>query len=340
MTKRIGLKEKQPLWEFLHKRLEEINHGESDVQLKADLPKKWEKHGDLILLPQNCFTLPEWNTTDQESLWQAVAEYFKVKKVAKKSAITDDGFRTPQVTLLKGSDSWVCHIDNKIKYHYDITRCMFSAGNITEKMRMAKLSCQDEVIVDMFAGIGYFTLPLLVHAKARRVHACEWNKNAIVALKKNLHANKVSDKCTIHEGDNREVCPEGVADRVVMGLIPTPMQSLRAACKALKYDHGGVLHIHRNVESKVKNKDDRHTLLNPSPVPCNKTHVPAEWVVWAHDTVARVNEEMCNVYSKRGRVAHKISTIIVHMERVKSYAPHIDHMVLDVKVSIHDRTVI
>lgn len=44
-----------------------------------------------------------------------------------------------------------------------------------------------------------------MHAKASHVHACEWNPNAVEALKKNLEANGVSDRCTIHQGDNRQV---------------------------------------------------------------------------------------------------------------------------------------
>jgi tRNA wybutosine-synthesizing protein 3 len=39
---------------------------------------------------------------------------------------------------------------------------MFSWGNLSEKLRMGNLECKDEVIVDLFAGIGYFTLPFLV----------------------------------------------------------------------------------------------------------------------------------------------------------------------------------
>ena len=58
------------------------------------------------------------------------------------------------------------------------------------------------------SGIGYFTLPYLVHAGASHVHAYEWNPDAVEALQKNLEANEVSDRCTIHRGDNREVtCP-------------------------------------------------------------------------------------------------------------------------------------
>jgi len=54
-------------------------------------------------------------------------------------------------------------------------------------------------------GIGYFTIPLLVHAKAKHVHACDWNPDAVQALKENLKINKVSDRCAVYEGDNRKV---------------------------------------------------------------------------------------------------------------------------------------
>ena len=52
---------------------------------------------------------------------------------------------------------------------------MFSWGNITEKLRIAQFDCSGETIVDLFAGIGYFTLVYLVHANAKHVIACEWN---------------------------------------------------------------------------------------------------------------------------------------------------------------------
>lgn len=59
---------------------------------------------------------------------------------------------------------------------------MFSRGNLTERHRVAKFDCRNQVVVDMFAGIGYFTLPYLVHAKAKVVLAFEWNPDAIYCL--------------------------------------------------------------------------------------------------------------------------------------------------------------
>lgn len=54
-------------------------------------------------------------------------------------------------------------------------------------------------------GIGYFTLPYLVHAAATFAHACEWNDHAVEALRKNLVLNGVQDRCRIHHGDSRQV---------------------------------------------------------------------------------------------------------------------------------------
>ena len=82
---------------------------------------------------------------------------------------------------------------------------MFSRGNITEKLWIGSLDCSGETVVDLFAGIGYFTLPYLVHAGARVVHACEWNPDAVEALKRGLAENGVAERCTIHFGDCNEV---------------------------------------------------------------------------------------------------------------------------------------
>ena len=95
--------------------------------------------------------------------------FLQVPKVAVRSVVSDDDFRSPNCRLVFGQDAWVRHKDNGIWYHFDVTKCMFSFGNISEKIRISKLDCQNDVIVDLFAGIGYFTLQYLVHARAHKV---------------------------------------------------------------------------------------------------------------------------------------------------------------------------
>lgn len=175
-----------------------------DAFLQNDIPLHWEQHGDLILLPENSFALDKWALFGEE-LWKVVAESLGVTRLAKKSAINNDGFRTPKVSLLLGDNGWVTHIDNGIKYSFDVTKCMFSAGNITEKIRVGNFDCRGQSVVDLYAGIGYFVLPYLVHSKAAVVYACEWNENAIEALKRNLKLSGVDKQCVIYEGDNMKV---------------------------------------------------------------------------------------------------------------------------------------
>nr|CAB3267259.1 tRNA wybutosine-synthesizing protein 2 homolog [Phallusia mammillata] len=300
-------------------------------ELSSSLPKRWEKHGDMIMLPQACFNPELWNSLDQSKLWDLVADTLKVKRLARQTIITDDGYRTPKVVMLKGTSTTVTHIDNKIKYKFDVTKCMFSSGNITEKIRMSKLSCKDETIVDMFAGIGYFTLPLLVHGKAKYVYACEWNPNAAKALKENLIINKVSERCTVHQGDNREVCPTDIADRIILGLIPSAAASYKTACQALNQLEGGVMHIHGNVSSHANSvfptpKETLHISSNETT--CNKI-LKQQWMDWAIFTATQLLS-ILNICKDSG-FKSQWSINILHIERVKSYAPHIDHIVIDLR---------
>jgi tRNA wybutosine-synthesizing protein 3 len=63
-----------------------------------------------------------------------------------------------------GDNGWVRHREAGVTYVLDVTRCMFSSGNTSERARMGRLNCSGETIVDLFAGIGYFTIPLLARA--------------------------------------------------------------------------------------------------------------------------------------------------------------------------------
>ncbi|KAG8003905.1 tRNA wybutosine-synthesizing protein 2-like protein [Nibea albiflora] len=193
--KERGQKRGNKLEEILQELLESLGERWTE-ELRGDLPRSYQRHGDLVLLGDNCFSSPLWKKT--------VVKGLGAKRLAKMSRISPDGFRSPVVTMLLGEHSWVKHVDNKICYEFDVTKCMFSAGNITEKLRVAGFDCRGETVVDLYAGIGYFTLPYLVHAGAGHVHACEWNPDAVEALQKNLAANGVSDRCTVHQGDNRQ----------------------------------------------------------------------------------------------------------------------------------------
>ena len=275
--------------------------------LSKEIPESWEYYGDLLLLPGNAFLDEVW-TKFMSDILRLLCDLFKVARVARKRAVINDGFRSPKTDLLLGTNTWVCRKENGINYNFDITKSMFCAGNISEKIRISKFDCFGEVVVDLFAGIGYFTLPYLVHAKADHVFACEWNPVSVEALKYNLHQLNLEHKCTVLEGDNRVVCPKNVADRINLGLIPESGISWRTACEALK-DVGGILHVHGNVE-------------------CGKEDIKKEklqsWAISISETISTMLIE-----TKKRRY----SVDVLHVECVKSYAPRIYHAVADLQCS-------
>ncbi|XP_072519184.1 tRNA wybutosine-synthesizing protein 2 homolog [Salminus brasiliensis] len=130
-----------------------VNKGEKwRPELDDDLPRGWRRHGDLVLFGEGCFSQTIWREIGSE-LWVAVAHALGVKRLAQIKQISQDGFRTPVVTMLLGNSSYVMQVDNHIRYEFDVTKCMFSFGNITEKLRIASFNCTGETVVDLYAGM-------------------------------------------------------------------------------------------------------------------------------------------------------------------------------------------
>ncbi|NXJ91446.1 TYW2 protein, partial [Corythaixoides concolor] len=334
--------------------------GESwSEELEHDVPRAWQRHGDLLLLSEDSFRAASWEKLGA-ALWETVASALGARRLARRGRVLPDGMRTPSVTLLLGQDGWVEHVDNGIRYTFDVTKCMFSPGNITEKLRVASLPCSGEVLVDLYAGIGYFTLPYLVHAVAAFAHACEWNSHAVEALRRNLVLNGVQDRCRIHHGDSRQVSSADrpraprthmaspspplsfqlelwdVADRVNLGLIPSSEEGWPVACRVLKKGTGGVLHIHHNVETlpaeqrSLEEASSDRERQHQSPTEDSRKEMPAarvrpEWQRWAEATAARIRGLLAELHGQPWR------TSILHIEAVKSYAPHVHHLVLDLE---------
>ncbi|KDP20748.1 hypothetical protein JCGZ_21219 [Jatropha curcas] len=266
-------------------------------ELLDQLPTRWERLGDVVVLPATSFKDPSWDLIGDE-LWPTIAKLLSSNRLARKGRVAPTGTRDSTLEILVGDNGWVDHRENGIIYSFDAAKCMFSWGNLSEKLRMAHLDCEDEVVVDLFAGIGYFVLPFLVRARAKLVYACEWNPHAVEALKRNLEANSVSDRCVVLEGDNRIVAPRGVANRVCLGLLPSSEDSWVTAVRALR-SNGGMLHVHGNVKDSEEGS-------------------------WTEHVLKSINE----ISTSEG---HNWEVTIEHLERVKWYAPHIRHLVADVR---------
>ncbi|NPA86049.1 MAG: class I SAM-dependent methyltransferase family protein [bacterium] len=160
--------------------------------------------------------------------------------------------RKPRAEFLYGNEAKTVHEEAGVKYVVDPTKVMFSRLNKKERERMARTGNRHEIVVDMFAGIGYFSLPIAKNVK--RVYALDINPAAIEllieAMKLNSLLNIVPAVC-----DNRKILLENIADRIIMGYLFSTEQYLPAAARMAK--NTCIVHFHRifTVEEKGKIKD-------------------------------------------------------------------------------------
>ncbi len=182
----------------------------------------------------------------KELIGQTVMEYSpKIRSVLRRTAAISGPYRQPALELIAGSPKTETSFkENNVIFHLDPMKVMFSLGNKAERVRMSKVGANDFVI-DMFAGIGQFSLPMAVHAKPNRIDAIEWNPDAYHYLLKNIEGNKVSNILKPHFGDSKILVPQisqGKANRVIMGLIQGTTQYLKQGILCLR--PGGVMHLH------------------------------------------------------------------------------------------------
>ena len=105
---------------------------------------------------------------------------------------------------------------------------------------------EGETIIDMFAGVGPFSILIAKTHENVKVYAIDINPEAIALLKKNVRLNRVEGKVHPVLGDAKQIIKQklsGVADRVIMNLPEKAIEFVRAACEALKPE-GGVVHFY------------------------------------------------------------------------------------------------
>ena len=212
--------------------------------LKPALPRKWELFGVVLVL-----RLDRSLDKFEEPIAECYASVLRAKTVLRDVGGVSGEYRRPVLRKIMGTDSVTVHVENGIKFKFDVSEIMFSSGNIEERTRMAGIKCDGETVVDMFAGIGYFSLPLAVYQRPKNVVACELNPVAYSFLAGNIRLNGVYGIVEPVLGDNRDLHGSDFADRVIMGYVKTTHEFLPTALRVLK--SGGVIHYHETCPNEL-----------------------------------------------------------------------------------------
>lgn len=206
-------------------------------ELSGIVPEKWEYVGDIVIVRMDPRCEPY-----KGLIGRTYAEVLGAKTVCADVRGVSGEFRQPSMETIFGTETESVRLENGIRYGFDVTKVMFASGNTDERMRMRKLDCSGETVVDMFAGIGYFTLPLAKYSGARRVFACEKNPESYRFLCRNIVDNELEDKVIPILSDNRNLIGKAFADRILMGYVQTTSEFVPKALSMIR--PGGIIHYH------------------------------------------------------------------------------------------------
>ncbi|VVB87505.1 tRNA(Phe) (4-demethylwyosine(37)-C(7)) aminocarboxypropyltransferase [uncultured archaeon] len=209
------------------------------------IPSGWQILGDIIILSLK----KEIEHRKAEIGKGLLSLYPRCKTVLLDRGIAGR-MRQPEREIIAGKGTETVHKENGCLFKLDAMRIMYSRGNLAERRRMSELG-RGETLVDMFAGIGYFSIPMAVHSKPEKIFAIEINPVAFGYLKENIMLNGVGDIIEPVAGDCSIATPCGIAHRVIMGYLDAH-EYLEYGIRALL--PGGILHYHEAVPEVIERR--------------------------------------------------------------------------------------
>lgn len=204
-----------------------------------DIKKSFDIIGDVVILE-----IPEDFEDYKHVIGEAALKFTKRKAVYRKTSEIKGVIRTRELEHLAGEDnSETIHREFGSRFMLDVKKVYFSPRLATERRRISDQVQNNEIIIDMFAGIGPFPISIAREHNAK-IYAIDINPYAYKYIKKNIELNKLEGKIIPLLGDVGEVL-NGLnikADRIIMNLPGTAWTFLDTAIKNLK--PGGVLHYY------------------------------------------------------------------------------------------------
>ena len=218
-------------------------------KLSATLPSKeldkvynsFDVIGDIAIIKINAFQNAEAIAN------QIMACQKNIKTVLTPTTSITGVFRVRELKHLAGEIKKVtCHKESGCSFKVDVEKCYFSPRLSFEHSRIAQLVESGETVVNMFAGVGCFSIFIAKTASQTRVYSIDVNPAAIQCMEENVRINEVEESVFPMLGDAKDIINsklQAVADRVLMPLPEIALEYLPCALSALKQT-GGWIHYY------------------------------------------------------------------------------------------------
>ena len=217
--------------------------------------KSYDIVGDIAVI-----RVPEPLKERSKIIAEAVMQINKrIKAVWRHARPVSGDFRLRGLEFVLGErKTETLHKEHGCIFKVDLEKCYFSPRLSYERMRIARQVQPSEVVLNMFAGVGCYSIAIAKHSKPEKIFSIDINPVAIQYMQENIKLNKVEEKVVPVQGDAKKVIEErfqNVADRVLMPLPEKAYEYLDYALLALK-PTGGRIHYY----------DFEHTKKGENPI--------------------------------------------------------------------------
>ena len=236
---------------MLKKALENVLTPEESSQLIS----AFDQIGEIIIV-----RIPDSLLPKKKLIGETLLNEVKIaRSVFYQSSAVDGDFRTRDLEILAGEDKTETQYrEFGCKFTVDVKNAFFSPRLSTERERIADLIEDGETVVNMFAGVGMFSI---MAAKKKRctVYSIDINPTASKLCEKNISSNKLLGKVISINGEASDVIRrkqlENKSDRTLMLLPERSDEFLQSAVDATK--SGGVIHYYSHVHADKKSEAGR-----------------------------------------------------------------------------------
>jgi tRNA (guanine37-N1)-methyltransferase len=219
-----------------------------------DLYGAFDQIGDIIIL-----RIPDSLVSKKEIIGKVLLEKVKTaKSVFYQSSPVSGDFRIRKLELLAGEDKTETEYkEHGCRFIVDVEKAFFSPRLSTERDRIANLIQDGETVINMFGGVGMFSI-IAAKKKKCMVYNIDINPNASRLCEQNINLNKLVGKVESITGDATKIIEEkltGIGDRVLMLLPERSDEFLDLAIKAAKKN--GIIHYYCHIHGDKKNEVSR-----------------------------------------------------------------------------------
>jgi len=230
---------------MLKKALENILTDKESEQLVS----AFDQIGDIIIV-----RIPDSLIPKKKIIGDALLEQVKTaNSVFYQSSPVEGDFRTRNLELITGDEKTETEYkENGCRFLVDVEKAFFSPRLSTERERISNLVNDGDIIVNMFGGVGMFSL-LAAKKKSCTVYNIDINPIASRLCEENIKMNKLKGKVISLNGDSAKIIQDKLqekADRVLMLLPERSDEFLDVAISSLKKN--GVIHYYSHIHAEKK----------------------------------------------------------------------------------------